>query len=476
MARINTNVSAVTAQRHLNQAYGSLNSTLQRLSSGLRINRGADDPAGLIVSERLKSEISGVKQGIKNSQRASNVVATTEGALNEVAALLNSIQGLIVEAANTGAVSDDEIKANQLQIDSAIASITRIANSTTFAGRALLDGSLDYLTSGVNESLLNSVRIFGAHFGSRDYIPVSVDVVTSAQHGQLFFTGSAITQSINIEVRGNRGVVTLPFGAGTTASAIAAQINATTDATGVEAVMSSDPNAGFQVRSLGYGSRQFVAIDTLPGSGTFQLINEDGAVAQRDTGRDVVAEINGAAGIGDGLIVTHRSTLLDIEMTLDESFTSGSTSYAITSGGALFQLGGHVDINEQVALGVQSMSASRLGNAGIGFLSQVVTGEAFDLSSESGRAQASRIIDEAARQVSVLRGRLGAFEKNVIDTNINQLGITAENLTAAESSVRDADFAAETSNLTRDQILVNAGTSVLALANQTPQTVLRLLG
>src|SRR5882757_10493361 len=133
MARINTNVASLTAQRGLANSQRTLSSTLQKLSSGLRINRGADDPAGLIASEGLRSEIAGINQAVDNSQRASNVIATAEGALSEVASLLLNIKSLVVQAANTGAESADEIAANQLQIDSAVDSITRIANTTTFA-------------------------------------------------------------------------------------------------------------------------------------------------------------------------------------------------------------------------------------------------------------------------------------------------------------------------------------------------------
>src|SRR5919112_5872714 len=153
MARINTNVASLTAQRGLARSQKTLNETLRRLSSGLRINRGADDPAGLIASETLRSEISGVTQAIDNSSRASNVIATAEGALGEVASLLLNIKDLIVEAANSGALSPDEVAANQLQVDSAVESITRISNTTTFAGLHLLNGSLDYLTSGIPSSI-----------------------------------------------------------------------------------------------------------------------------------------------------------------------------------------------------------------------------------------------------------------------------------------------------------------------------------
>src|SRR3954453_4072383 len=116
MARINTNVAALTAQRGLANSQRTLNQTLERLSSGLRINRGADDPAGLIASENLRSEITGINQAVDNSQRASNVISTTEGALNEVASLLLNIKSLVVQAANSGALSPAEVQANQLQV------------------------------------------------------------------------------------------------------------------------------------------------------------------------------------------------------------------------------------------------------------------------------------------------------------------------------------------------------------------------
>src|SRR6476620_8557060 len=150
MARINTNVAALTAQRGLAKSQQTLNGTLQRLSSGLRINRGADDPAGLIASEGLRSEISGINQAVDNSQRASNVISTAEGALSEVASMLLNIKSLVVQAANSGGLSQDEIAANQWQVDSAVEAITRISNSTAFAGLHLINGALDYVTSGVH--------------------------------------------------------------------------------------------------------------------------------------------------------------------------------------------------------------------------------------------------------------------------------------------------------------------------------------
>src|SRR5438067_1943513 len=165
MSRINTNVASLTAQRGLAASHKALTDSLQRLSSGLRINRGADDPAGLIASEGLRSEISGITQAIDNSSRASNVISTAEGALSEVASLLLNVKSLVVQAANAGAISPDEIAANQLQVDSAIESITRISNTTTFAGLHLLNGILSYVTSGVNTTDVQALHISQANFG-----------------------------------------------------------------------------------------------------------------------------------------------------------------------------------------------------------------------------------------------------------------------------------------------------------------------
>jgi flagellin len=474
MARINTNVGAVIAQRHLDSSYRALSTTLERLSTGLRINHGKDDPAGLIVSERLRSETGAVAQAISNTQRASLIISTTEGALDEVAALLRDIQQLTVESANEGALSEDEIKANQLQVDSAIASIERIANSTTFAGRYLLNGSLDYVTSGVVPGTIDALAVHGALFGTRDYIPVEVQVIQSAQYATLIYDEGALSQDVTIEIQGNTGATTLSFAAGTSASKIADAINQISDATGVSAVALSNPADGFTLKSSQLGSRNFVSVQVLPGSGPFTLEDASGESKTRVVGRDATANINGAQSIGDGNNLTLKTSTLDIDVGLAQTFGTGTTSFAITDGGALFQIGAHINSNLQVNIGVQSVAPSRLGNGAIGYLSQIVTGEEFSLVSGNCE-QASKVIDEAINQVSLIRGRLGAFEKNTLQTTMNQLGITQENLMSAESSIRDADFAYETSELTRNQVLVNSGTAALTLANQTPQMVLQLL-
>jgi len=289
MARINTNVPALTAQRHLRRSQKGLELSLERLSSGFQINRGADNPAGLIVSENLRAQISSVGQAVSNSQRAINIIATTEGALNEVAALLIDVESLIVEAANTGALSKEEIAANQLQIDNAVKSITRIANTTSFAGLQLVNGSLDYVTSGVATSAVLDLQINAAKFGTRTSIPLSVNVTTSAQRGELQFRTSSITGgSVTLEIRGKDGIATISLGSGTGGTSLVNAINEVSDSTGVQAVLISatNPNSGVALQSVEFGSDAFVSVDVLnQGGGTFATTDVNGSASGRTRAR-----------------------------------------------------------------------------------------------------------------------------------------------------------------------------------------------
>ncbi len=492
MARINTNIPSLIAQHNLVRSNQDLATRLQRLSTGLRINRGADDPAGLIVSERLRSEIRGLGQAIANSERASSVIATTEGYLAEVTDLLNSIKGLVVEAANTGGVSKEEIEANQLELDSAIESITRISNTASFAGLQLLNGSLDYLTSGVPTSAISQVNVTGAQFGANPTVSVQVEVISSAQTASLFLSGNtagaagALLSSVTLELAGSVGVTTVSFISGTALSAVTAAVNTLRDSTGVSAALVSagDQTSGMTFSSVGFGSDEFVSVRKVGQGGDFFAVHvaQNGSEVQRDEGRDVSAIVNGAIAVGDGLSITLNTTGLGLNMDLDQAYaqvTGVPKSFVITGGGANFQIGPSITSTQQIGLGVQSVAASRLGGTTIAgvrhFLDSIKSGGPNSLI--AGEADsASQILDQAITDISVLRGRLGAFERNTLQTNIRALQIGFENITASESKIRDADFAAETAMLTRAQILIQAGTSVLATANVSSQNVLALLG
>ncbi|QEG34172.1 flagellin N-terminal helical domain-containing protein [Bythopirellula goksoeyrii] len=192
MTRINTNVSSLVAQNTLGRSNASLNEALTRLSTGLRINTGKDDPAGLIASENLRSDITAIKRAIGNTDRANQVIATADSALGQVSSLLNDIRGLVTEAANTGVLSDEQIDANQLQLDSSLDALNRIAQTTTFQGRRLLDGSLDFITTaGTNFSDITDLKIDQANLGSTGSVSVSVNVTAAATQAQVDVTNVA---------------------------------------------------------------------------------------------------------------------------------------------------------------------------------------------------------------------------------------------------------------------------------------------
>ncbi len=489
MARINTNISSMIAQSSLNRSYRDLDIRLERLSTGLRINRGADDPAGLITSERLRSEMASITKAVSNSERAGSVIATTEGSLSEISEMLNSIKGLVIEAANTGGVSQEELEANQLQIDSAIDAITRISNTASFAGLQLLNGTLDYLTSGVPTSALANTKILGASFGNAPNIPVNVQVLGSAQTAEITLTADypgavndgTLLSSLTLEISGKDGVQVLQFVSGQSIQTVVDAVNRLKDSTGVEASLVSAGNlsSGMVFTSIEYGSGAFVSVKKIGDSGEFfdTRISD-----QRDTGRDVTAVVNGILATGKGLEIAVKTPALNVELLLTEAFaqdTANSKIFYITGGGAQFQLGPNVNVNQQINFGVRSVAASRLGatylDNELQYLNSLQTGGTNSLSSGNFLA-ASKVIDSSIDEVAVLRGQLGAIERNTIQPNMRSLQVALENITASESKIRDADFAVETSKMTRAQILVQAGTAVLATANSTAQSVLQLLG
>jgi flagellin len=464
MSRINTNVSSLIAQRVLAKNNDQLNQSLERLSTGLKINSGADDPAGLIAAENLKSEQAGITQAIDNANRANNIVGTAEGGLSEVSNLLTNIQSLVSATANSGGLSKEEVGANQLQVDSILNTINRISQATAFQGTKLLNGNFAYTTSGVNSTQIDDLQINSALVPASGSVNVVVQVTTSAQTGEITYSGGALTSGVTLEIAGNAGTEQLAFASGSTISSIATAINGITTATGVSATISGST---LKIDSTDYGSNAFVSVKTISGPFT--------ASATKDFGRDASVTINGAAATADGLDITYRNSNLDVEFSLDKAFNkTGNGSFEITGGGATFALGSKVTETDKASLGIQSVSTGSLGDNTLGYLSSLASGGTNSLSSND-LVSAQKIIDKAVKQVSQLRGRLGAFQKFTLGSTINSLGVAYENASAAESDIEDTNFASETANLTRAQILSQSATTVLSQANAQPQSVLNLL-
>jgi flagellin len=466
MSRINTNVSSLIAQRVLRENNNNLNMSLQRLSTGLQINAGSDNPAGLIASENLSAEQTGISAAIGNAQRATNIIGTAEGGMSEVSNLLTQVQGLVNDAANSGGLSPEEVSANQLQVDSILSTINRVAQNTSFQGIKLLNGNYDYTTSQVSATNFNNLRINAARLPDNTPVNVVVAVTQSAQTGTLGYTNGALGagNAVTVQIAGNQGTEQVSFAGGTTIAQMVTAINAVKNSTGVSAVNSA---GALGLYSTQFGSSQYVSLSTV--SGAFV------PTAAKGVGRDASVTVNGAAATANGLGVSYRSSDLDIQFNLGNAFnTAGNDHFYVTGGGAKFALGSKVTEAGKASIGIQSITTGSLGDAVIGFLSSLGSGGANSLSS-GNLTTAQKIVTESVAQVSQLRGRLGAFQKFTLGSTINSLGVALENASAARSAIRDTDFAAETANLTRSQILSSAASTVLAQANAAPQAALKLL-
>ncbi|MGQ9607286.1 MAG: flagellin, partial [Thermogutta sp.] len=229
---------------------------------------------------------------------------------------------------------------------------------------------------------------------------------------------------------------------------------------------------GLLFKANEYGSDAFVSVRALNGT-KFTVTDQNNLVTTRNAGTDVDVLVNGIRAVGKGLQASINTAALDLTFSIFETLTDGATtSFRIVGGGAQFQLGPDVVSNQQARLGIQSVNTAKLGGVA-GRLFELRSGGPKSLTGDVNGAAA--VVDEVISQITTLRGRLGAFQRTTVETNINSLNDALENLTAAESAIRDADFAAESAALTRAQILVQSGVSVLSIANQNPQAVLALL-
>ncbi|MGD8453431.1 MAG: flagellin [Phycisphaerae bacterium] len=495
MSRINTNIQSLVAQRVLVHQTNELNTSLYRLSTGYRINTGKDDPAGLIASENLRAEKTAIQSALTNITRANNVVASAEGGLVEINKLLLELEDLVDRSANEAGISVDERDANQLQIDTILDSINRIANSTEFQGRKLLSGDLGYTTSGVvtASNYFQNVTINAAKIPNGGFRTVTVQVTGSANLAELTFAGTEIVgtgsgNSVTFQVTGALGTEVLTFGSGTSLSEVQTAINQSTGLTGVSATISAD-SSGLRINSTQYGSSQFVRVKVLDNGGTnFESNLSMGDQGDHvDAGRDASVKINGVQAITDGLQASMRTQALSVDITLTAEFgTLGNDpvtatalnqyrAFDITGGGADFMISPTAELAGLASLGIQAVDTGSLGDGQWGFLSSIATGQTNSLSS-GNYSTAQTILRAAQSYVAQLRGRLGAFQKDTLETTANSLQVTLENTAAAESVIRDTDFASETSALTRAQILQQSATNVLRLANAAPQNALNLLG
>ncbi len=473
--RINLNTSALAAHRTLAGTDRNLGKTIERLSSGFKINCAADDPAGLVISEKLRAQVSGLEQAIKNAGDAVNMVKTTEGALNEVSSLLRSMRDLAVHAANTGANDDAAIAADQAQITNAIASINKVASETQFGNKKLLDGSAGVMATITGTQTTAANLNYALTLADTD--AVSVNVTTAAAQATVLTKAfgandaAAIGATGTFSLKGNDNTVQIAYSATMTVSQLASIINGQSGTTGIAATVNG--SGVITLKSAEYGTNAEISIT---GGGD---ILAGGALSASAKGVNAAATVTHTGGTGGNVSDAswtsgYGTTLMDsLGNMIALTTAAGSTvadlgqQFTVARGSLVFQVGAYAGQTREISM--QSTAANQLG-AG------AVSGKTLaDVDVRDNPTSALLILDQAIKDITTIRANLGATQKNVFESSITSLTIAQENIAASESTIRDTDMASEVVNLTRFQILQQAGTSMLAQANMTPQTLLKLL-
>jgi len=517
---INTNVLSLNSQRNLSKSQKGLATSLQRLSSGLRINSAKDDAAGLAISDRMTSQIKGLNQAGRNANDGISLAQTAEGALAQTTDLLQRMRELAIQSSNSTNSAGDRA-ALQSEVNQLKQEVDRISSTTEFNGLKLLDGSFtsQKFQVGANANQTINVSIEGSSTDSLQDNRVDAGNLTADQ-GTTAVQNATTSGSVGsangigaqtLTVNGSFGKITdLNIAQNDSAFTIAAEITSRESETGVTA----DALTELKMSGIAAGT---VSFDLFTGDGSSSDSSRETVSAQVGTDLDyssVVSEINkksGTTGItaelttagdikltqADGKDIaiaglTHSNGDSDIaiesyqkddadgkdQMSGDTESLSGVASGSVNNS---TRVTGRIDLHSAGTYTVSSSATAAAGSIFNASTANAIQGSetkelaTVDIGTADGAQTAIQIIDAALSQVSGFRGDLGAVQ-NRFDATITSLQATSENLSAARSRILDADFAEETANLTKSQIMVQAGTAMLAQANQVPQGVLSLLG
>ncbi|MBN1845063.1 MAG: flagellin [Sedimentisphaerales bacterium] len=456
MLRTLNTLSSVSAQLALSNA---------RLATGKRINQAMDDPAGIVAIASLDQRLAEIDAAGRNGERINSIIDTADGALSQISSLLGTIQSNALSAAGAS-VTAEERGAYQAEIDAAVDAIDTLVNTTTFNGVRLLDGGTGYNTSGVDTAKLADVRVNSADTAAGT-ISLEVALAAAAEKAVISYSDGNLTDDVTFSLTGNNGTVQFTLASGSTISNIETAVNAQSDSTGV--VAEADGGTLY-FRSSEYGSSQSVQINVT--DGTFDM---DGSVTS-DTGGDATVTVNGLTTTADGLQVYFSSGSTSVRFSLTESFGTGapaSTTFSITSGGAGWQLDAN-PIN-RIHYGLTSLNSAYLGNDSVGYLRSIKSGGANDLASGNYH-QASNIASAASLHVATERARLGAIQSYTVNSTLSSLSAASTAHAQAKSRIEDIDYAEETANNNRLQLLMQMGTTLLSMMNQNRSQILNLLG
>lgn len=463
---VQTNAASLTGQRNLLNSTSRLNTSLERLSTGLKINRAADDSSGLVISENQRAQISGLTQAIANIDRGVNLVQTAESGLGEINSALLTIRSLAVDSANTGANDADALAANQAEIDNLLDTIDGIAGRTKFGTINLLNGDSGVTGDAVDADI--------THISATGRVTVdtsasqAVNIITAGERAVITGSGAALTGDETLTING----VVFNFASGTTSDQVAAAVNLRTADTGVQAAN----NAG----ELRYETVEFGADTTLSVQASTTALGVGAADSvQTDRGADIGGTIGGVAGNGNGRFLEAGGITIGVT---DSGGTSSHTTVTGAQGNInfldgnsrVFQVGAFE--NETAILSISNFAT---GSLGVGTDqangSDFVSLAAVNVETQNSAQDTIQVVDQAISQVATARGRIGAFQANTLERTQSNVRTELQNLEEAESTVRDTDFASEIAKFTSEQIRQQAATTVLGLANQTAQGILSLL-
>jgi flagellin len=490
---INTNVMSLNAQRNLGTSQSALSKSMQRLSSGLRINSAKDDAAGLSISDRMTSQIRGLNQAARNANDGISLAQTAEGALQETTNILQRMRELAVQSANDTNSSSDRTSL-QAEVNQLKQEMTRIADTTEFNGKKLLDGSM---TSAQFQVGANANQTISFGISSAKAASLGNNALTSnnATAGIEMATAAAAASAANnvkaqtLTVIGSAGSKTAAVTIGDSAAVIAGSVNAISANTGVTATAKT--TATLSALSVS-GTVGF----NLQGTNT-TAIGISATVLAGDLTNLVTAIQNQAGNTGISATLSADKASITLEQSagydikISEMLNTGTATMVITGseagpqtiGGAVgtdsstvggeisFSSAGSFNVTSSVDAAGGSLFSTGVGAANTSTLSSI---NSVDITTVTGAANAIKAVDGALTQIDNMRGDLGAVQ-NRFESTISNLANVSENLSAARSRILDADIAQETSAMTKNNILQQAGVSILAQANQAPQLALSLL-
>jgi len=449
----------LAAHQSLLKAAAQLNQSSLRLATMWRINRGADDPAGLIAAKTLQAEVAALEQATRNADRARGVVHVADAALGQVGNLLGRIRQNVLAAAGSP-VSEAEQAAYQLEIDAALEAINYIGRTTQLGGRKLLDGSAAFQISGVNPDQVADVEVYQNLGGGQQTLQIEVTHAATSATINLTDADRALDEDVSFELSGPEGTVVWEFAAGTTLDEVAEAVNATSQTTGISAEVAGDT---LSFASDKVGSEAQVSIEVLEGS-----LPVDRTTAQ---GTDVVAVVNGVEMTGEGNRLAISTATLQADVELVEGFVGPVDPITVSGEALAFALSSSAETTATLTL--PNINTEALGGAA-GRLSDLASGGSASLAS-GNLSRALEILDAASMQVLDYRARAGAFERYAIDSSQQVVETMQLGLTEAHSRIMDTDVAEEMSNLLRAEVLFRTGVSLMMLAGQQRSAVLDIL-